>query len=145
MSFNTPQVETRLIAPHTLIYTGMRWHLRAYCEKNRDYRDFVLSRFRGVPELMDDETEYARELDPGWSTKVQVIIEPDSRLKPEQKSIIETDYAMQDGRLVIETRGALVQYVLQRYQIDTTKVHTKATAQQIVVVNLDELQGWLYH
>jgi len=24
-------------------------------------------------------------------------------------------------------------------------VHTKPTAQQIVVVNLDELQGWLYH
>lgn len=51
---------------------------------------------------------------------------------------------MQDGRLVIETRGALVQYVLQRYQIDPTKVHAKATAQQIVVANLDELQPWLY-
>ena len=64
-------------------------------------------------------------------------------LKPEQQAII--DYGMQDGRLVIETRGALVRYVLQRYQIDTTKVHAKATAQQIVVVNLDELQRWLYH
>ena len=129
----------------TLIYTGMRWHVRAYCEKNRDYRDFVLSRFRGVPELMDDKTENTREQDSGWATQVQVIIEPDSRLKPEQQAIIETDYGMQDGRLVIETRGALVQYVLQRYQIDPTKVHAKATAQQIVVANLDELQGWLYH
>lgn len=144
MSFTTPDAETRLIAPHTLIYTGMRWHVRAYCEKNGDYRDFVLSRFRGVPELMDDETENTCEHDPGWNNQVQVIIEPDSRLKPEQQAIIETDYGMQDGRLVIETRGALVQYVLQRYQIDTTKVHTKPTAQQIVVVNLDELQGWLY-
>jgi len=115
VSFTTPDAETRLIAPHTLIYTGMRWHVRAYCEKNGDYRDFVL------------------------------IIAPDSRLKPEQQAIIETDYGMQDGRLVIDTRGALVQYVLQRYQIDPTKVHAKATAQQIVVVNLDELQGWLYH
>ncbi len=144
VSFTTPEAETRLIAPHTLIYTGMRWHVRAYCEKNKDYRDFVLSRFRGVPELMDDGTENTREQDPGWSTQVQVIIELDSRLKPEQQAIIETDYGMQDGRLVIETRGALVQYVLQRYRIDTTKVHAKATAQQIVVVNLDELQGWLY-
>lgn len=74
-----------------------------------------------------------------------MIIEPDSRLKPEQRAIIEADYGMQDGRLVIETRGALVQYVLQRYQIDPTKVHAKATAQQIVVANLDELQPWLYH
>jgi len=47
VSFTTPDGETRLIAPHTLIYTGMRWHVRAYCEKNRDYRDFVLSRFGG--------------------------------------------------------------------------------------------------
>ncbi len=134
-----------MIAPHTLIYTGMRWHVRAYCEKNKDYRDFVLSRFRGLPELMDDPSSNERDQDEGWSTQVAVVIEPDSRLKPEQKVIIETDYGMREGQLVIETRGALVQYVLQRYQIDPTKVHAKATAQQIVVANLDELQPWLYH
>ncbi|MFV3372382.1 helix-turn-helix transcriptional regulator [Pseudomonas sp. NY15435] len=144
VSFTTPSGETRLIAPHTLIYTGIRWHVRAYCEKNRDYRDFVLSRFRGIPELMDDQSEHTREDDLGWNTLVPVIIEPDSRLKPEQRSIIEADYGMQDGQLVIEVRGALVQYVLQRYQIDPTKLHTKATAQQIVAANLDELQPWLY-
>ncbi|MDC6726098.1 helix-turn-helix transcriptional regulator, partial [Leclercia adecarboxylata] len=63
VSFSTPDVETRLIAPHTLIYTGMRWHVRAYCEKNGDYRDFVLSRFRGEPGLMDDQSEHGRDLD----------------------------------------------------------------------------------
>lgn len=145
VSFTTPDGETRLIAPHTLVYTGMRWHVRAYCEKNRDYRDFVLSRFRGILELMDDPTDHGRESDPGWAASLPVIIEPDSRLKPEQRAIIEADYGMQDGRLVIETRGALVQYVLQRYQIDPTKVHAKAEAQQIVVANLDELKPWLYH
>lgn len=145
MSFNTPDGETRLIAPHTLIYTGMRWHVRAYCERNGDYRDFVLSRFRGIPDLMDDISENGRDADNGWNTQVRVVIEPDSRLKPEQKAIIETDYGMSVGQLVVETRGALVQYVLQRYQIDPTKVHAKATAQQIVVANLDELQPWLYH
>ncbi|EKI2993045.1 WYL domain-containing protein [Pseudomonas aeruginosa] len=144
VSFTTPDGEPRLIAPHTLIYTGTRWHVRAYCEKSRDYRDFVLSRFRGIPELMDDPTDHVRENDPGWNTHLPVVIEPDSRLKPEQRTIIEADYGMRDRRLVIETRGALVQYVLQRYQIDPTKVHAKATAQQIVVANLDELQPWLY-
>ena len=93
---------------------------------------------------MDDDTENTRDQDPGWNSQVQVIIAPDSRLKPEQQTIIATDYGMQDGRLLINTRGALVQYVLQRYQIDPTKVHAKATAQQIVVANLDELQRWLY-
>ena len=144
VSFNTPDGETRLSAPHTLIYTGMRWHVRAYCERNGDYRDFVLSRFRGIPDLMDDRSTYGRDADSGWNTPVQVIIAPDSRLKPEQQAIIETDYGMHQGQLIVETHGALVQYVLQRYQIDPTKVHAKATAQQIVVTNLDELRTWLY-
>jgi predicted DNA-binding transcriptional regulator YafY len=52
-----PIPETRLIAPHTLIYTGMRWHVRAYCEKNRMYRDFVLSPLRGEPEY-EQKTEH---------------------------------------------------------------------------------------
>ncbi|MFF7710735.1 WYL domain-containing protein [Pseudomonas sp. NPDC007930] len=143
VSLASPQAETRLIAPHTLVYTGMRWHVRAYCEKNRDYRDFVLSRLRGEPEVLDP-SEHRREADLGWNTAVQVIIEPDTRLKREQKAIIETDYGMRDGQLAIDTRGALVQYVLQRYQIDPTKVHAKATAQQIVVKNLGALGAWLY-
>ncbi len=143
VSFTNPTPEIRLIAPHTLVYTGMRWHVRAYCEKNRAYRDFVLSRFRGVPDLLDS-SDFGRDQDEGWNTEVQVIIEPDARLKTEQKSIIETDYGMINGQLVVNTHGALVQYVLQRYQIDPNMVQAKATAQQIVVANLDELSTWLY-
>jgi predicted DNA-binding transcriptional regulator YafY len=144
VSFNTPEQETRLIAPHTLIYTGMRWHVRAYCEKNRAYRDFVLSRLRGELELLDS-SENGRDADEGWNTQLNVIIEPDQRLSPEQKRIIEIDYGMQNGQLIVPSRGALVQYVLQRFQIDANKVESKASAQQIVVANLDELQPWLYH
>ncbi|MET1077081.1 MAG: WYL domain-containing protein [Pseudomonas sp.] len=144
VSFTTPAPEGRLIAPHTLVYTGMRWHVRAYCEKNRDYRDFVLSRFRGDPQLQDGDAAQGREADHGWNTAVQVIIAPDPRLSAEQRAIIETDYGMRDGQLRVESRGALVQYVLQRFQIDATKVHAKASAQQIVVANLEALQPWLY-
>ncbi|HYQ39920.1 MAG TPA: WYL domain-containing protein [Pseudomonas sp.] len=143
VSFNTPWVEVRVIAPHTLVFTGMRWHVRAYCEKNRAWRDFVLSRFRGTPELLDP-TPHGRDYDPGWNTKVDVIIEPDARLLPEQKRIIETDYAMQDGRLVLPSRGALVQYVLKRYGLDPTKSDPNPAAQQIQVTNLEALKQWLY-
>lgn len=143
VSLANPTPETRLIAPHTLIYTGMRWHVRAYCEKNREYRDFVLSRLRGQPEF-ERKTENLIDEDEDWNTKVAVIIEPDSRLKPEQKAIIEADFGMEDGVLVIPTRRALVKYVLQRFQIDPKKLDPKAAAQQIVVKNLDELKPWLY-
>ena len=143
VSLANPKPEARLIAPHTLVYTGMRWHVRAYCEKNREYRDFVLSRLRGLPEF-ERKTENLIGADEDWNTEVEVIIEPDSRLKPEQKAIIEVDFGMRDGVLMIPTRRALVKYVLQRFQIDPKKLDPKAAAQQIVVKNLDDLKPWLY-
>ncbi len=143
VSLANPVAETRLIAPHTLVYTGMRWHVRAYCEKNRDYRDFVLSRFRGELDVLG-ASDQGREADEGWNSEVDVVIEPDPRLKPDQRNIIELDFGMQGGKLTVATRGALVQYVLQRYQIDPHKVQSKASAQQIVVSNLEELGVWLY-
>ena len=143
VSLANPEPETRLIAPHTLIYTGMRWHVRAYCEKNREYRDFVLSRLRGQPEF-ERKTDNLIDEDEDWNTEIAVVIEPDSRLKPAQKAIIEADFGMAEGVLVIPTRRALVKYVLQRFQIDPKKHDPKAAAQQIVVKNLDELKPWLY-
>jgi len=143
VSLNSPIPEGRLIAPHTLVYTGMRWHVRAYCEKNRQYRDFVLSRLRGEPAL-DGKSENGIDEDEVWNTEVTVIIEPDSRLTPTQKAIIEVDFGMLNGQLLIPTRRALVKYVLQRYQIDPTKMEPRPEAQQIVVKNLTELEPWLY-
>ena len=143
VSLSSPIPETRLIAPHTLVYSGMRWHVRAFCEKNGDYRDFVLSRFRGELEPLG-KSDWTREMDAGWSTQVVITIEPDSRLSQSQREIIETDYGMTEGQLVIPTRGALAQYVLQRYQLDPHKIQPRASAQQIVVANLDELKPWLY-
>ncbi len=105
VSLANPAVEIRVMAPHTLVYTGMRWHVRAYCEKNREYRDFVLSRFRGEPDLMD-VSEHTRDQDEAWNTPVTVLIEPDARLSPAQKAIIEVDFGMAEGQLPVETRGA---------------------------------------
>ena len=144
VSLANPAPEGRLIAPHTLVYTGMRWHVRAYCEKNNQYRDFVLSRLRGQPEL-EGISENGIDGDEVWNNEVTVIIEPDSRLTAAQKVIIEADFGMQNGQLLIPTRRALVKYVLQRYQIDPTKMEPRPEAQQIVVRNLTELEPWLYN
>ncbi len=41
----------RLIAPHSIVMDGLRAHVRAYCFKNNEYRDFIVGRFRSVPEI----------------------------------------------------------------------------------------------
>jgi len=54
------------------------------------------------------------------------------------------DFGMVEGQLPVETRGALVQYVLQRFGIDPNTVQANAAAQQLQVGNLQALKGWLY-
>ena len=143
VSLNHPDREGRIIVPHTLVYCGLRWHVRAWCEKNGEYRDFVLSRFRGIPEIMDD-SEHGLEEDTDWNTHVVVRIAPDPRLQREQREVVEMDYGMENGVLEVPTRARLVTYVLQLLHIEPNELADDPTAQQIVVENRSELTPWLF-
>ncbi|MDG2410429.1 MAG: WYL domain-containing protein [Halioglobus sp.] len=143
VSVNHPDREGRIIVPHTVVYTGLRWHVRGWCEKNKAYRDFVLSRFRGEPEIMD-ESEHGIEGDTEWNLRVTIRIAADQRLTAAQREVVEVDYDMQDGVLEIPTRARLVTYVLQLLNIKPTAIADDPTAQQIVVQNKEELAPWLF-
>ena len=141
VSLFSPDEESRIIAPHSLVCTPLRWHVRAYCEKNRDFRDFVLSRFRTINGV-EGKASVAKEQDAIWNKAVAIEIVPDPRLSPYQKDIIEQDYNMEKGLAVIETRAALLPYALQALNIDIDQVQTKPEAQQIVIRNLEEVRGY---
>ena len=143
VSINNPDREGRIIVPHTLVYTGLRWHVRAWCEKNLEYRDFVLSRFRDIPEIMDD-SEHGVHGDIEWNTRVTIRIAPDPRLRQEQQEVVKVDYGMDGGVLEITTRGKLVSYALKSLHIDPKEELEDPMAQQIIVENLGELSPWLF-
>jgi predicted DNA-binding transcriptional regulator YafY len=143
VSITHPDREGRIIVPHTLVYTGLRWHARAWCEKNQDYRDFVLSRFRDIPEIMD-ESEHGAQGDTGWNTRITIRITPDPRLGRAQQEVVEVDYGMEGGVLEVSTRGRLVPYALKLLHIDPQETLAEPMAQQIVVENLDEVRPWLF-
>jgi predicted DNA-binding transcriptional regulator YafY len=141
-SLTSAVVEERIIAPHTLVCTPIRWHVRAYCEKHRDYRDFVLSRFTGEPEFFGESKNTSVE-DKLWNTEVTLQIKPDSRLSLAQQGIVEKDFGMTDGCLSVKTRAPLVDYMLRAFNIDPKKQEIQPEAQQIVIGNFQEIKGYL--
>lgn len=143
VSLNNPDREGRIIVPHTLVYTGLRWHVRAWCEKNQEYRDFVLSRFRDIPEIMD-ESSHGADNDRQWNEQVTLLITPDPRLSPEQQEVVQVDYGMENGVLKVSTRGKLVSYALKLLHIDAHHMLEDPMAQQIVVQNHSEIEPWLF-
>lgn len=143
VSLANPDYEGRIIVPHTLVHTGLRWHVRAWCEKNQEYRDFVLSRFRDIPEIMD-ESPHGAAGDEEWNTQVTLRIVPDPRLSADQKGVIALDYGMENGALEITTRGKLVHYALKQLQIDLREPADDPAVQQIIVENREALRPWLF-
>ncbi|BDU36693.1 helix-turn-helix transcriptional regulator [Vibrio nigripulchritudo] len=135
------QVE-RIISPHTLVCTPLRWHVRAYCEHAKGYRDFVLSRIHGEP-VLENKAAYALSDDSLWNTDVEIELIPDQRLNDKQQAVIERDYAMTNGVLKIPTNASLVGYMLSAYKIDVNIQQYNPQGQQIVVKNLVELKQYL--
>ncbi|MEI6894446.1 MAG: WYL domain-containing protein [Colwellia sp.] len=130
ISLSSPNYLDRIIQPHALIFDGLRWHVRAYCNKNQAFRDFTLSRFKGEA-ISEGKATVFREDDQAWNTFVDVIIEADPRFTKEQKTIIEQDFQMKNGTKIIKSRAALVNYLLRRLRIDSFK--NSPEQQQIVL------------
>lgn len=144
-SFNNPQGEDRIIVPHTLVFAAGRWHVRAFCEKHRAFRDFVLTRFRSVPEPAGPmlDAEHAGEADADWQTYVDVRLIPDRRLTPQEREMLMVDYAMTEGELVLHCRGPLVLYALRQLGVNPHHAETEPRAQQIEIANRAELERWI--
>lgn len=130
LSVSNPDYQGRIIAPHALVFDGIRWHTRAWCEKNGDYRDFVLSRFSGEFAFEGPATQ-GQQQDERWNTLLDLTIIPDPRLSPERRRILELDYQMQNGQRHIPVRAAMLNYLIRRLELH--HYDNKPEAQQIII------------
>ncbi|MCO5344364.1 WYL domain-containing protein [Aeromonas veronii] len=139
VSLSSEEQSGRNIVPHTLVYDGIRWHVRAYCEKKGVYLDFVMSRFRGEPELLDT-SPHGRDQDLEWNTQVTAVVIPNPTLSAGQQAIIASDYAMPDGKLLLNQRIPLMHYALERMQVSYNGDHEQyPLLYPLVLANRNEL------
>ncbi|WP_281189373.1 helix-turn-helix transcriptional regulator [Vibrio diabolicus] len=142
ISMNSTEPESRIIAPHSLVETPLRWHVRAYCEKNRAYRDFVLSRFIGEPEILDVSPNPSED-DEDWNTSINLVLQADPKLNNHQKSLIEKDYGMTNGELTIPSRLSQINYLLDTLGLSVSQTNSHSNFQQVCIKNFDELRNTL--
>jgi hypothetical protein len=113
----------REIAPFVLINSGLRWHVRAFDRKSKEFRDFVLARITSAKMLKesipDDES---CKNDENWTKTVnlEIVPHPDNI---KEKRAIELDYGMKEGMLKLELRQSIAGYVLRNWNVDCTIDH----------------------
>lgn len=142
-SLTQAEPQDRILSPHTLVFSGYRWHIRAYSDHHQQYRDFVLARIKGIPEIIN-ETSIPDSGDMDWHTEVPIIIGVHPELPDNHKQVIAEDYGMVNNQIAVNIKGALVNYFLKLMHLEPSRAHPDPKIQQIVVVNQDVVKPWVW-
>lgn len=117
---NTSGASKKTIIPHSYMFNGSRWHLRAFDRTKNRFADLVISRFKSV-EIFDEpilSKEHQSE-DIQWSRQVDLEIIPHPDLK--DPSGVINEFKMTDGVLRKRVRASSVGYLLQKLYVDCSK------------------------
>lgn len=111
------------LVPLALVDIGLRWQVRAFDRKHRQFRDYVLTRM-SHPEVLGQSSVLKAETvesDILWNRiiELELVPHPDH---PEPR-IIEMDYAMKDGVLRVSVRAAHAGYILRSWSVDCSPDH----------------------
>lgn len=132
-SLSNPEPRWRWIAPHAIAFDGFRWHARAFCMTDDCFKDFLLSRMLEVRGTAEAATSAAGDDD--WHSEITLEVGPHPGLSETQAKVIALDYGMQDGKVEIKVRRALLYYTLKRLGLDTDPSARNPQDQQIVLLN----------
>lgn len=120
-SLSNPEAHDRTIRPHAFIQAGPRWHVRAYCAKAKEFRDFNLGRISRVDDPAHSLLPGA-EADRAWDTLIMLRLTPHPRLNVAQAQLVRDEYMAGTVAKVFEVRLPVSKYVVQAYRaaIDTS-------------------------
>jgi predicted DNA-binding transcriptional regulator YafY len=121
-SFSDENPSPRILWPHTLVFNGDRWHVRAFDEKRKAFRDFVLARCMS-PKHWPASCPVVVEADKAWHETELVEVIPAPRLSETQKAVVAREFGMEKDergqwRWSSLIRKSLVAYLLYRYRMD---------------------------
>jgi hypothetical protein len=114
----------RELVPLALVDIGIRWHVRAFDRRRRQFRDFTLTRMVD-PQVLEDsdvQREETAEFDVQWSRIIELELVPHPQHpRPE---VVLMDYPFpDDGVLRVRVRAANAGYMLRRWSVDCSTDH----------------------
>ena len=114
----------RELVPLALVDIGIRWHVRAFDRRHRQFRDFVFTRME-EPTILEDSPvlkEETVENDVQWSRIIELDLVPHPAHP--RAEVVRMDYEMPDGVMRVKVRAANAGYMLRRWTVDCSPDHS---------------------
>ncbi len=142
-SMSNPKYAKRVIFPHAIVHVGRRWHVRAWCVKRQDFRDFTLGRIRSVESVLE-RFPLGIEKDEGWETLVELELQAHRKLLPEQQQVVRNEFFSGKRSRSLSVRACLAQYVIQDLRATTEPEQQLPPEYQVEVANSGQLLSLLF-
>ncbi|WP_066708089.1 WYL domain-containing protein [Curvibacter delicatus] len=111
----------RKVWPHALLFSGTRWHARAYDEERNTFIDLVLQRILTATAL-NAATPRPSSEDKAWARWVEIDVVPSRALSASQAEVVAREFGMnQAGRGWVwraRMRECLVGYFIYLHRLD---------------------------
>lgn len=136
-SLSNPEGESRLVFPHSVVRAARRWHMRAWCDLRKDYRDFALGRITEVTtEAVSALKSEADDVD--WNTPANLVVCPHPLLSEGQSKLLRDEYFAGKSERTVRVRKSLVSYTIQDLRLAVDLERQFPPEYQLVLKNVHE-------
>ncbi len=130
-----------VLTPHAMGFDGLRWHVRAWCHSRARFRDYAIGRLTVLGPVLAPKIDAAT--DEGWNTQVVVLLVPHPGLSSSQRECVMRDYDMQNGKIELKCRKAMLFYTLRHLNLQDLEVGKVPAQQHVVVQNSEDVRRWV--
>ncbi|SFP41655.1 WYL domain-containing protein [Nitrosomonas cryotolerans] len=125
LPLNSGQSE-RVIVPHSIINNGQRWHVRGFCRKQNQFRDFVCTRVTNSH--INDTPVVAHEqqvADTEWNHWLTLELVPHPGHRHPEAVALDFNMSRENNQPVrrLKIRVARAGYLLHHWQVDLSPDH----------------------
>lgn len=137
-SMQNPGGTERAIFPHSLVRAPRRWHMRAWCDLRKEFRDFALGRVLSYTTL-DQLAPKQRRQDADWNrfVNLKVVAHPD--FGDEHQRLLRREYFSGKASMNLRVRKALASYVVQDLRLATDLKRDRPPQFQLYLENAESL------
>lgn len=137
-SMQNPAGIERAVFPHSLVRAPRRWHMRAWCDLRKEFRDFTLGRVLSYT-TMNLQTPMRRRQDLDWNKflNLKVVAHPD--FGEEHQHLLRREYFAGKVSMNLRVRKALASYVVHDLRLATDLKRDRPPQFQLYLENADGL------
>lgn len=134
----------RSISPHALFSVGEKIYVRAYCHRNKEFRNFSIGRFaKAVPTTISQPKEAMQHEDDQWQRKVNLKLAPHQSLGSKEQHTIQLEFGMtnEQNYKEVKVRAAICGFWLEYWKVDCSSNRSIGNPEKypLMLVNLEAL------